>query len=240
MPVAGRKPKADGQKRNRMPPTHQWTEVVNQRYTGAVPELPTQPRYDPDPEPAPEPTRPLAKEGRAMWDRIWANNSGLPINPEALLVLCEQMDERVALRVALLRDKHLEVRPALRVVDQQVSHGLAALNLVKARAIPLKWPRRTLRWWDTVSHMPHCVLWDESDWEFAVDTALVAAAFHSGDVRVANELRQREKHLGVTADSRRDLRIRYVDSVEDTADPAIVTAMDAYRRAVATDSGDDE
>jgi hypothetical protein len=232
MPMSGRKPKPEGQKRHRVPPTYQWIEVVHKRYTGPVPELPEQPRYDGEPDPAPEPKRLLGREGRAMWERVWADAAGVPVNPESLLVLCEQMDERCALRVKVLRDHQPGFRTALRILDQQIASGLAGLKLRNVRQVPRQWPRRTLRWWDTVSHMPHCVLWDESDWEFAVDTAHVAAAFHAGDARFANELRQREKHLGVTMDSRRDLRIRYVDAVEEpAADSAVVTAMDAYRRA---------
>lgn len=37
MPVAGAKPKPDGQKINRVPPTHDWTEVLNVPYDGEVP-----------------------------------------------------------------------------------------------------------------------------------------------------------------------------------------------------------
>lgn len=39
MPVAGRKPKPDGQKRNRVKPVHDWTEVENVPFAGA-PKLP--------------------------------------------------------------------------------------------------------------------------------------------------------------------------------------------------------
>ncbi len=142
MAVAGRKPKPDGQKRNRHKPTHDWVEVLNVPFEG----------------------------GRA---------------------LPEQMPDG---------------RP---------------------------WPARTMRWWGVISAMPHCYLWTESDWEFAEDTASIAAAFHSGDVRVATELRNREKLLGTTMDFRRDLRIRYVDEVKkaEGAD-ASVASLDAYRDAI--------
>lgn len=90
------------------------------------------------------------------------------------------------------------------------------------------WPAGTRRWWDVLSRMPHCSLWSESDWQFALDTALIAKAFHEGDMRVATELRQREKILGTTADARRDLRIRYVKQVE-AAVPAGVTSLADYR-----------
>jgi hypothetical protein len=76
--------------------------------------------------------------------------------------------------------------------------------------------------------MPHCVLWSESDWEFALDTAFVKGIFHmQGSNVYATELRNREKVLGTTADYRRDLRIRYADPK-----PAVqtsVTNLDDYR-----------
>ena len=136
MPVTGRKPKPDGQKRNRVKPVHEWTEV-------------------PD----------VAFEGRKL---------------------------------------------------------------------PFRVGRRTAQWWSGVSTMPHCALWGESDWQFAFDTALIAARLHDGDLRAASELRMREKVLGTTVDFRRDLRIRYVSA---GAEPAEVTAgavtdMAAYRDAV--------
>lgn len=92
------------------------------------------------------------------------------------------------------------------------------------------WPAATKRWWRVVSRMPHCVTWTESDWQFALDTGLLAAAFHGGNMGAANELRQREKILGTTGDARRDLRIRYVSAdVEDNEDDATVTAIADYR-----------
>ncbi|GAA4685620.1 hypothetical protein GCM10023215_21050 [Pseudonocardia yuanmonensis] len=91
------------------------------------------------------------------------------------------------------------------------------------------WPAATVRWWDSVRRMPHAVLWDESDWRFALDTALIHAAMHAGDVRVATELRNREKVLGTTMDFRRDLRIRYVDPEPEAAPAAPVTKLDDYR-----------
>ena len=59
--------------------------------------------------------------------------------------------------------------------------------------------------------MPHARLWRESDWDFAVDTAALAARFYeSNGTALAAELRQRERILGTTADARRDLRVRHV------------------------------
>jgi len=93
------------------------------------------------------------------------------------------------------------------------------------------WPAATRQWWKVVSTMAHCVLWAPSDWQFALDTAFVAAALHDGNQRQAAELRQREKVLGTTADARRDLRILLVDEAEQDLPP--VDKMDEYRRRLA-------
>lgn len=85
----------------------------------------------------------------------------------------------------------------------------------------------TREWWESVSRMPHCVLWTDSDWRYAVSTALVADAFFYGHTPSATELARREKVMGTTVDARRDLRIRYVDAVADV--PAEVTKLDDYR-----------
>ena len=85
-------------------------------------------------------------------------------------------------------------------------------------------PVRTMRWWQVVSHMPHAILWDDADWEFAIATAWVHAAFvkSKGSPSYASELRQREKLLGLTWDARRDLRIKYVEATaEEPADKPV-------------------
>lgn len=90
------------------------------------------------------------------------------------------------------------------------------------------WPKETRRWWAAVSTMPHCVTWRDSDWSFALDTALIAARFHEGDDKAAAELRIREKTLGTTHESRMGLRFRYVDPAP--AGPAAeVTHLADYR-----------
>lgn len=141
MPVVGRKPKPEGQKRNRVKPTYEWTEVADVPF-GDGPKLP------------------------ARW-----------------------LDGRA-------------------------------------------WPARTKRWWAVISTMPHCVVWTPTDWEYALDTAFVHAQFASGDMRMATELRNREKLLGNTFDSRRDLRIRYVTPADDREETASVASLDEYRAAL--------
>lgn len=89
------------------------------------------------------------------------------------------------------------------------------------------WPVSTKRWWRVVSTMPHCVLWTEADWQFAIQTAVLVAAFDEGDLKLGTELRNRDKKLGMTLDSRRDLRIRYVEPKPET--PLEVVSLDEYR-----------
>lgn len=100
-----------------------------------------------------------------------------------------------------------------------------------APPLPGRWSASVMRWWHAVSRMPHCVLWDESDWQFAFDTARVAKAFYGGKLGAAVELRQRERILGTTVDARRDLRIRYVDPHPAAADDDEPIDFDAYREA---------
>lgn len=148
MPVPGRKPKAEGQSRNRHRPEHEWTEVPASPFEGRPPvTLPTK--------------RTVVMDGAA----------------------CE-----------------------------------------------VRLSRLTRDWWRRISRMPHCRIWTESDWSFALATALVADAFFSGQVTAAAELRQREKILGTTADARRDLRIRYVEpEPEPGPEAAGVARLDDYR-----------
>lgn len=96
------------------------------------------------------------------------------------------------------------------------------------KPVRVSWPARTKSWWETVSTMPHCVLWTSSDWEFALDTAETHARFVEG--HNATELRIREKLLGTTLDARRDLRIRHVDPKPSTSSAGTgVTNLDDYR-----------
>jgi hypothetical protein len=101
--------------------------------------------------------------------------------------------------------------------------------LPKVQAGQPSWPTQTQRWWKAISTMPHCALWGEEDWAFAIDTAFVSAQFHRGDIKAATELRQREKVMGTTLDARRDLRIRYVPAGADEERVGI-TAIEEYRK----------
>lgn len=102
---------------------------------------------------------------------------------------------------------------------------------------PFGWPNNTERWYRVVSTMPHAVLWTPADWEFVFMTAEQHARVTEGwKGASAGELRQREKLLGVYADARRDLRIRYVEPKNRKAKaaagddlPADVARLDDYR-----------
>ena len=83
--------------------------------------------------------------------------------------------------------------------------------VTKADVYELPLDSKTATWWKTLSRMPHCMLWTESDWQFALMSAIVADDAFRGVPGAMAELRQREKLLGTTLDARRDLRIRYVE-----------------------------
>lgn len=98
--------------------------------------------------------------------------------------------------------------------------------------IPLE--TRTRNWWNAVTKMPHCILWQDSDWAFAIDTAMVHAQASHGVVSAISELRQREKIMGTTVDARRDLRLRYVEpEIEPVLE--LVTNIDDRRNRLAND-----
>ena len=81
----------------------------------------------------PDPPRPLGPAGRALWDQVWSAGRSW-VSPgsdlDLVLLLCETMDERVALRVRMLRAGDAadwRDRIALRQLDQQVTSLLSAL-----------------------------------------------------------------------------------------------------------------
>ncbi|CAM5742434.1 hypothetical protein MAUB1S_01521 [Mycolicibacterium aubagnense] len=91
------------------------------------------------------------------------------------------------------------------------------------------WPTRTRKAWKAWSTMPHCVLWQPSDWSFALDTLELTALVHEGEPRWAAEVRNRQRVLGTTAEFLRDMRIRYVGPEEPgTAAGATVTSMQEW------------
>lgn len=121
-----------------------------------------------------------------------------------------------------------EGAPALR---DRATGGVSVIAVGAANSPD--WPSATLDWWADVSRMPHCKLWSEADWRFAMDTAEIhARTMEAWRGYTGAELRQREKLMGVYADARRDLRIKYVDpkpKADADATPAGVARLDDYR-----------
>jgi hypothetical protein len=70
------------------------------------------------------------------------------------------------------------------------------------------WPPGIRATWRAWSTMPHCRLWTDSDWRFAVESLAVAALFYaSASAASAGELRLREQQMGATMAGRQGLRL---------------------------------
>lgn len=79
----------------------------------------------------PEPMRPLGSAGQALWDRSWeAGRNWLSpkTDIETLLIICEQLDERVALRIQVITQGDPTDRKALRELDKQILGGMSILG----------------------------------------------------------------------------------------------------------------
>ena len=74
-----------------------------------------------------------------------------------------------------------------------------------------RWPDATMRWYRSVSRMPHARDWRPGMWETVWRIAELHARFSEGwKGHGGSELRISQKVLGMTDDDLRDLRIRYV------------------------------
>lgn len=86
----------------------------------------------PTPPPTLEPLRPLGQEGRRMWERVWEMRSKWivqDLDVDHVTMLCESVDERVGLRVKVLRDGEWRDRVALRALDEQIDRMMGSLGL---------------------------------------------------------------------------------------------------------------
>lgn len=90
-----------------------------------------------------------------------------------------------------------------------------------------KWNELALRWWDTIKVMPHCALWDDADWLYALETLYMKhfyfrdVANDEGTTSAATEIRRREDYLGTTMEARRKLRIKYIDAEDEGVQDAV-------------------
>ena len=82
-------------------------------------------------ESTPEPTRPLLKYGKELWDKVW--DTGINwISPntdtELLLMTCEMIDERWNLRVQVMTNNDPKDRRGLRELDKAIVSNLSLLG----------------------------------------------------------------------------------------------------------------
>jgi hypothetical protein len=79
----------------------------------------------------PEPSRPLLKYGRELWDKVWEQGLNW-ISPntdsELLLMTCEMIDERWNLRVKVMQTDDVRLRRGLRELDRQIISNLSLLG----------------------------------------------------------------------------------------------------------------
>jgi hypothetical protein len=83
----------------------------------------------------PEPSRPLGKPGRDLWDRVW--QSGIAwISPdtdaEILLMTCELVDERWNLRARVLKTEDSRERRNLNQLTKLLQENLSLLGFTPA------------------------------------------------------------------------------------------------------------
>lgn len=77
-----------------------------------------------------------------------------------------------------------------------------------------EWPQETLDWWRMWGSDPLAAEFRATDWAELMDTAAIHAAFWSGDIGRAGELRLRTAKFGATAEDRARLRIQYAAADE--------------------------
>jgi hypothetical protein len=79
----------------------------------------------------PTPPRPLGTDGAALWERAWkAGRTWMSdqSDVDVLLLLCESLDERSALRAVVLEEGGWRERSALRALDKQIIDKLQLLG----------------------------------------------------------------------------------------------------------------
>ena len=77
------------------------------------------------------PLHPLGVAGLALWKRVWAANDGTLLNIDSHVVqlLCESVDERVALRLRVCTEGDWRDRVALRTLEKSIEEMLGLLGL---------------------------------------------------------------------------------------------------------------
>ncbi|MDM3894761.1 hypothetical protein [Mycobacterium intracellulare] len=75
-----------------------------------------------------------------------------------------------------------------------------------------KWPAQTRAWWKMWAESKLAEKFTANDWSELLDTARLHAAFWSGDLKVAPELRLRVAKFGATPEDRAKLRIVFAEA----------------------------
>ena len=90
----------------------------------------------------PEPSRPLMRYGREMWDSVWSVGIRW-ISPntdlELLLMTCEMIDERWNLRVKVMQSDDSKMRRGLRELDRVIISNLQLLGFTPTDRSRLGW-----------------------------------------------------------------------------------------------------
>lgn len=93
-------------------------------------------------ETIPEPSRPLLKYGREVWDNVWSigvNWISPNTDVELLLMTCEMIDERWNLRVKVMQTDDAKMRRGLRELDRIIIGNLSLLGFTPADRTRLGW-----------------------------------------------------------------------------------------------------
>lgn len=122
-------------------------------------------------------------------------------------------------------EKRHRVRPTHEWIEVQDVPNPNPPSLPKGR-----WNAGAKRWWSVIAKMPHTVLWDDEDWDFATETLKLQHDFWAGKSTLAGELRLRRQRMGATWDARRDLRIRYVQALPEEEAKGIAEFEDYKKR----------
>jgi len=92
----------------------------------------------------------------------------------------------------------------------------------KYRSQKFAWPVQTRTWWKMWADSSLSTDFTATDWSELLDTARLHAAYWTGDLKVAAELRLRVAKYGATPEDRARLRIQFAaaDEAEKKASPA--------------------
>lgn len=91
-----------------------------------------------------------------------------------------------------------------------------------------KWPAQTRTWWKMWADSELSKKFTATDWSELLDTARLHAAYWSGDLKVAAELRLRQAKFGATPEDRARLGIQLIFP-EDTPKPKVAKAATGAR-----------